>query len=338
MLGALAAPRHGHGRGLSLYSAVVAGGKPLAHVVVQPGTPHERKVSVYDRLFVGRQCSGIRERNRLLIDEPLVSRNHLEIRLDAEHGFAHVVDTSTNGTRVNGTRIERAVPVPLRSGDRLVIGGVQLEFRTDLLPDAQFSTPIGTARDITLGEYVMVVGDIVGFSTMAQEHPSRVVLESLDRLLREIRKVLGQHHGTLSNFVGDAFFTVWEVASVDAAAELAVRFAVTAADRVNEVAADLPLRPVGGGHLRMGWGVSVGEVAVTALTGVLLGIVGDAANLAFRLSSLAARDGRSDVMVAEGVWRQLEDEFPFGAPDAVAVKGRRGAEAVRGLRVPLVST
>jgi class 3 adenylate cyclase len=293
-------------------------------------------VPIHDRIFVGRECSGIRERNRLLIDGPDVSRNHLEIRVEPENGFAYVIDTSTNGTRLNGSRIERAVPVPLTSGDRLTIGAVQLAFRIELASPAPLSAPIGTVRGITLGDYAMVVGDIVGFSTMAQESSSRLVLESLDTLLREMRRALAQHHGTLSNFVGDAFFAVWELDSVDNAAELAVRFAVAAADRVNEVAPALALHPVDGGHLRMGWGVSVGEVAVTSLTGSLLGVVGDAANLAFRLSALAARGGRSEIMVTEAIWRQVADLFPFGELDRVEVKGRRGSEPVRELRVPLV--
>ncbi|MBV8949560.1 MAG: FHA domain-containing protein, partial [Actinobacteria bacterium] len=107
----------------------MAVGKPRAHLVVGPGTDRERRVTVYDRLFVGRECSGVRERNRLVIDGPGISRNHLEIRVDAADGSAYVVDTSTNGTRVNGMRIERGLSLPLHSGDRLMIGAVQLEFR-----------------------------------------------------------------------------------------------------------------------------------------------------------------------------------------------------------------
>ena len=81
-------------------------------------------------------------------------------------------------------------------------------------------------------------------------------------------------------------------------------------------------------------GKRCGAASVTSLTGVLLGVVGDAANLAFRLSSLAGRGGRSDVMVTEAVWRKVEDLFPFGEVAPVEVKGRRGAEGVRGLQVP----
>ena len=59
-------------------------GDGAAHVLLYPGTAEERKVEVKDRLYVGRECAGIDDDHRLLIDGPDVSRNHFEIRLDAE--------------------------------------------------------------------------------------------------------------------------------------------------------------------------------------------------------------------------------------------------------------
>ena len=40
----------------------------------------ERIVPIYDQLFVGRHCVGIAEHRRLVIHDPGISRNHLEIR------------------------------------------------------------------------------------------------------------------------------------------------------------------------------------------------------------------------------------------------------------------
>ena len=45
---------------------------------------------------------GIHESRRLVIRDPEISRNHLEIRLDAVSDQAFVIDISTNGTLVNG--------------------------------------------------------------------------------------------------------------------------------------------------------------------------------------------------------------------------------------------
>ena len=62
---------------------------------------------------------------------------------------------------------------------------------------------------------VMVVGDIIGFSTIAETTGDRVLLENIDRLYAGLRQILARHHGTLSNYVGDAFFATWEAAAPD---------------------------------------------------------------------------------------------------------------------------
>ena len=80
-----------------------------ATLVLAPDRAGERSTPVYDWLVVGRECAGVDERHRLLIDDPAVSRTHLELRLDLELDQAWLTDHSTNGTRLNGQRIERSV-------------------------------------------------------------------------------------------------------------------------------------------------------------------------------------------------------------------------------------
>jgi class 3 adenylate cyclase len=159
-------------------------------------------------------------------------------------------------------------------------------------------------------------------------------MESLDVLLAEFRTLLTRYRGTLSNYVGDAFFAVWELDSVPNAPELAIEFIVAAAQRLDEIAPSIAFRGVDGQTLRMGWGVARGDAAVSSLTGVLLGVVGDAANLAFRLSGLAARQGRSEVLVTETFYQAAVQRFPFGEPESVEVKSWHEPVQVRGLRLP----
>ena len=224
-----------------------------ARLILNPGTSDSCEVAVLDLLYVGREVAGAPEHQRLVVDDPSVSRNHLEIRV-RERGLAYVVDTSTNGTRVNGIRIERAVPTTLRSGDRLTVGSVELEFQsTSLLPDEAF-TSFQTIRSVTNADYVMVVADIVGFSTASHEMPSRLVMESLDVLLAELRQLLTRYRGTLSNYVGDAFFSVWELDSVPNAPELAIEFIVAAAQRLEEIAPSIAFRGLDGGNAASGMG------------------------------------------------------------------------------------
>ena len=271
------------------------------------------------------------ESRRLLIDDPRASRDHLEIHVDPERGVAYVIDSSTNGTRLNGVRIERAVPVILESGDVLSVGVVPLEFHSEMLsnPDAPGRR---TTTQLTDANFVMVVGDIVDFSSSSHVTPSRLVMESLETLLRELRTLLVDYHGTLSNFVGDAFFSVWELDPDGRAAELALDFVIAAAERVAQVAPSLPLRTEDGLPIRMGWGAAHGEAAIGALTGVLLGVVGDATNLAFRLSGIAAREGHYEILVADALCELVADRYPFEELERVHVKGRPAAEPVRGLR------
>jgi class 3 adenylate cyclase len=305
-----------------------------ATLVANPDSSDPREVAIYDRLFVGREVAGVDEQQRLVVDDQMVSRNHLEIRVEPEHAVAYVVDTSTNGTRLNGVRIERGVPTALRPGDRITVGLVQLLFRSEALLRHELQSSRQTTAQVTNGEFVMVVGDIVGFSTSSRSTPSRLVMESLEALLREFRTLLSNFHGTLSNFVGDAFFAIWELGFEERAPFLALDFVTAAADRVSEIAPTLALRSADGEPLRLGWGVAVGDAAVSALTGVLLGVVGDATNLAFRLSGIAARSGHSEVLVADSLYPLVADHYPFEPVEYVNVKGRQEPEAVHGLWVP----
>ena len=50
-----------------------------ATLVLAPDRAVERSAPVYDWLVVGRERAGVDERHRLLIDDPAVSRNHLEL-------------------------------------------------------------------------------------------------------------------------------------------------------------------------------------------------------------------------------------------------------------------
>ena len=312
-----------------------------ATLVLAPDRAGERSLPVYDWLVVGRECAGHDEQHRLLIDDPAVSRTHLELRLDFDLDQAWLTDLSTNGTRLNGQRIERSVPVRIKPGDRVRLGGTELQFRSRrFVSRPGRAGPAGARRSATLREatvvdMVMVVGDIVGYSSIAETTGGLKLLENIDRLYAELRQILSRRHGTLSNYVGDAFFATWEVAATPDAALAATAFAVEAAETVPRIAASLDLRDPGRGPLRMGWGVASGPAAVSLLTGMLVTVLGDATNVAFRLSGLAGRDGQPDVLVTEAVSRAASAGFVFTAPSTMYVKGRSApVQAMGASRLP----
>ncbi len=294
-------------------------------LVIAPDLADERSIPVYDWLVVGRECAGVDERQRLVIDDPAVSRTHLELRLDLAGDQAWLTDHSTNGTRLNGQRIERSVPVRIMPGDRVRLGSVELQFRSRRFVASAGTGALETVRQISIADMVMVVGDIIAFSSIAEYTDDFVLLENIDRLYAELRQVLSRHHGTLSNYIGDAFFATWETAATPDAAGAAVAFAVEAAELVPRIAAGLGLRDPAGGPLRMGWGVSCGPAAVSLMTGMLVSVLGDTTNVAFRLSGIAGREGRPDILVTDAVHRATAASFAFTPLPAIQVKGRTQA-------------
>ncbi len=301
--------------------------EPLGYLVVADVGP-ERQVPIFDQLFVGRECAGISEKRRLVIPDPEISRTHLEIRLDAVADHAFVIDTSSNGTLLNGVRLERAMPLPIRPGDVIRIGDLALTFRSQRFTSvARLPAPPTPAR-ISQIAMVMVVGDIVNFSTISQVTDEGVMARSLHTLWHRLGAVLRAHHGTLSHYAGDALFAVWELGSFADAAELAIDFALASNRVVDELGPELPLRAPDGNPIRMGWGVVVGMAAVAAMTRSADAVIGDSTNVAFRLAGLAGRQGRSAVLATSGVHHSALAKFVWGEGESVEIKGRVGMEIV----------
>ena len=284
-------------------------------------------VPIYDQLFVGRECAGIGETRRLVIDQPDISRTHLEIRLDTAADAAFVIDTSTNGTLLNGARLDRAVPVPLRPGDEIRIGDIRMTFESSWFRAAVVNRNLTRAR-ISEADMVMVVGDITNYSTMSQVTDSKVIAESLYRLWDDLAGMLRDHHGSLNHYAGDAIYAVWDLQALPQPNELAIDFALAANCRVEEIGPSLALRSPDGEPIHMGWGIVQGHAALAPMTRVVESVIGDSTNLAFRLAGLAGRNGRAPVVVTTAVHAAVEPQFQWGSPEKVETKGRRGLETV----------
>ncbi|MGH3596546.1 MAG: adenylate/guanylate cyclase domain-containing protein [Mycobacterium sp.] len=301
--------------------------EPQGYLVVDEGGS-KRDVPIFDQLFVGRECGGISEPRRLVIDDPEISRTHLEIRLDAASDQAFLIDTSSNGTLLNGVRLERAVLLAIRPGDEIRIGDVALTFRSHRFTAVPATAVKRTVARFSQAAMVMVVGDIVNYSTISQVTDEGVIAHSLHTLWDQLGGVLRAHHGTLAHYAGDALFAVWETSRFPDAAELAIDFALAANQRVEELGPELPLRGPDGSPIQMGWGVVRGMAALAAMTRSADAVIGDATNVAFRLSGLAGRQGRAAVMVTSGVHSAVATQFTWGASESVEIKGRHGMETV----------
>jgi class 3 adenylate cyclase len=191
--------------------------------------------------------------------------------------------------------------------------------------------PAQTLARIHEADMIMVVGDIVNYSTMSQVTGSRIIAESLHTLWAEVDALLRTHRGTLDHYAGDALYAVWDLGAVGGAHALAIDFALAADRLVQSVAATLSLRAADGRPLRMGWSVVQGAGAQAAMARSIATVLGDATNLAFRLAGIAGRDGRAPVLVTDTVRRAAGERYRWGEPEAVTVKGRTGSETVYGV-------
>jgi adenylate cyclase len=324
-------------RGETYHRGEMTEGGPIGYVVLDPGCPGEGSFELVDRIFVGRECAGVDDSRRILLSDDLsVSRNHLEIRVDQGTSRAMVFDTSSNGTRVNGIRIERSVGVPLTSGDLVQIGDHVLEFRSGAgltrgTEHAAAGTMYATDRPTMMA---IAVGDLINFSTVSEQADGQVLARDIDRLYGALRELLGQHRGTVANYMGDAFFAVWELDADAQAVDHSLTFALAASHLTAEVAPTLALRYADGTPLRMGWALTSGPAVVHMMPGSLVMVLGDAVNVGFRLSGIAGRDGRPTVLASQAVLDKAVGPYGFGPPETVAVKGRVEPETIYGVTAP----
>jgi class 3 adenylate cyclase len=177
-----------------------------------------------------------------------------------------------------------------------------------------------------------VAGDIVGYSSLSQHVESDVLIETVGRLFALLRPLLSQRGGTLGHYAGDAFLGVWTADDERANARSAVHFALDADAAVRNVASSLPLARATGSEIRMGWGVAFGRTAIASLSGSLITVLGDTVNLAFRVASLAGREGRAPVLASSAIRELAADEADYGATEIYEVKGRTGAEPFHPVR------
>jgi adenylate cyclase len=293
-------------------------------IIISPGTSEERAVPIEGRLFVGRECAGIDPKQRLILEYPSISRDHLELRSDP-HGGTRLIDHSTNGTWVNGRRVERDEPLLLSDGDRIEVGDVQLEFRArpDAAPIVERDLTVRTLGVIPLA---IVVGDVVGYTAITERYGAEPVARTMETIFGVLQELLKGQGGTVGNYVGDALLAAWDAHRDERAAEKAVAFALDAA----ELSATLP--SVAGAPLRMGWAVTVGEAMAGRPALARDSIHGDAINLAFRLASIAGRDERPPVLVTAEVVSDAPQAARYEALGELTVRGRSSTVETYGAR------
>ena len=141
-----------------------------------------------------------------LLDFPGISRSHAMLQPGPAGGHLVADLRSTNGTYLNGVRIEQVSP--LRDGDRLELGDTALVYRCQQTP-GQSAESGATSVLIHSGNCWLVMLDIIGFTSHTQAVGADAASADFKRWLELVRPVLLRHGCTINAYLGDAIFGYW---------------------------------------------------------------------------------------------------------------------------------
>lgn len=151
---------------------------------------------------------GRAEDSDLALPDPRVSRRHAMIHRQGDGEYWLVDFGSRNGTYLNGHRI--AQPTRLRDGDRISLGGCELQFhQSHGAVAAQARAGDLTLFDVRTTSAWLLVADVIGSTRLLAELPSDELPLVMGRWLETCRTVIERHGGRINQFMGDGFFAYW---------------------------------------------------------------------------------------------------------------------------------
>jgi class 3 adenylate cyclase len=292
-----------------------------------------RRQEILDRVFIGRRCSGIDPKKRIIVDEPLVSRDHAVISRRA--GALSLLDSSKNGTWINGTRVAPGSTRDLLDGDQIRIG--ECSFLVICSPDDSAGDTCAAGLDSTVvgsaqADVTCLAADIREFSKFSQSHTSRQVYVLIKEIFEKFSDVVGDFKGTIKDFAGDAVFAYWDhqVSNPEAQAVLACRAATQQMSMLRRILAELSADLGGLENLQMGWGLATGAVTISHFGSrpADMAVVGDCINLGFRLSTMANKYQTEEILLCAKTAALVQNDFTLSYLGRIPVRGRRDKESV----------
>ena len=142
----------------------------------------------------------------LVLDVPGISRSPAMLPPGPGGGYLLADLRSTNGTYLNGLRLEQVVP--LRDGDKIELGEVALTYRCQQAP-GQAADSGATSVQIHSGACWLLLLDLIGHTTHTHNVGAEAATADFKRWLELIRPVLIRSVGTINAYLGDAVFAYW---------------------------------------------------------------------------------------------------------------------------------
>jgi class 3 adenylate cyclase len=309
------------------------------YLVVHPSSQDEFRVELEEGkvLEIGRKANAANPR-RVVLTAPEVSGNHAEIRQSAE-GWTIRDLGSTNGTRLNGDWITPGQEYILKNGDLIKIAQIDLEVN---LPDDNGKServrgPVEDEHEktqfhIKLINATILVGDIRAFTTLMEAYSSQpeLVMHAAQRIFQQLSDEVKKQHGQVEKVAGDAIMAYWQ--SGDGAQANSNTYALSACNSalhirglVKELSARPESWPFPGYPLQVDMALATGPVAAGVLGASKANpaLLGDTANLAFRLEKLIGDDMAGEIILDGSTYELIKENFNTTSMGSFTVKGRQ---------------
>jgi class 3 adenylate cyclase len=163
--------------------------------------------------WLSRECriGRRREGNDLVIEERLVSSNHVHL-VPSREGYTLIDQHSTNGTYLNGLLAQKSVE--LKDGDEIRLARVVLlRFRCtrEVVLDAPEPIDKTTVQANSMDTRFcwLLLADVAGYSGLIAQHGGEAALFRLQTWIAEMRPLLEGNGGQINSYVGDAIFAYW---------------------------------------------------------------------------------------------------------------------------------
>lgn len=297
----------------------------------QDGSKHRQPV--IDKVFIGRGCKGLASDRCILVEEAAVSRDHAVVSWSGSS--LEIVDMSRNGTWLNEVRMSPGALVQLKDGDKIRLGGMTIGV---CCPQSasQKRAPVQWDESTTITPtqtwVTHVVADVRNFSTLTQAYDSQNAYSLMNEIIRSFSDIVRTFKGTIKDYAGDAVFAFWTHAAMPTAqqAMLACQAALAQANAIRRIHTDIRAETRMPDTIRMGWGIATGQVTISNYgdRSMDLAVVGDATNLAFRLSGLANKSLPAPIIICGRTAELVQERMTVKDLGLVRTKGRAGKEKV----------
>jgi adenylate cyclase len=298
-----------------------------------------QRLTIVDKIFIGRSCKGVDPQKRILVRTAQVSRDHAVISRRGKE--LKIKDMSKNGTWINGIRLAAGSSCNLADQDVILLGGVSFQVfasKDVTVPRDQAILTDGTMVTPTEVVVTNVVADVREFSAFSQAHASADVYALMKEIFDAFNTIIYKFKGTIKDYAGDAVYAFWDhhVEPIKKQAVLACQAAIEQTQTIAQIRANLSGKNIAAHNLQMGWGITTGKVTLShyGSRAADLALVGDCTNLAFRLSGMANKDLSEKIVICSQTAELVRDDLALKDLGTVSIKGRKGKEHVFALHQP----